>query len=216
MAVARGTDGVGSTRCGHTPSGSIVNGSGERASQLRRSGNVDFRAPRKTRVTPLLRPEEVGLVLDGMKKLGDKERTTDGEAPVIVALDWGLVGRIRTPLIQGLPVLKGIRVVVIVAIELIRAAVELVTSGLGCDHDLATAAAPEGCVVVAALQGELLDGVDAWRVQQSPIGAAIVDVGAVHRPVVGAHARTVDRNRGIARQSKSWFIAQLIGDAGLQ
>ena len=33
-------------------------------------------------IAPLLRPDEKGLVLDWLRKLGNKERTTDGKAPV--------------------------------------------------------------------------------------------------------------------------------------
>ena len=38
---------------------------------------------------------------------------------------------------------------------------ERIRSRLGCNYDLTTAAAPERRIIVAALQRELLDGVDA-------------------------------------------------------
>ena len=71
---------------------------------------------------------------------------------------------------------------------------ELVRSRLGRDDDLAPAAASERRIVVAALQRELLDGIDAGCVQQGSVGTAVVDVGAVHGPVVRAGTRAIDRD----------------------
>src|SRR5271170_2337495 len=151
-----------------------------------------------------------------MVKLGDKEGTTNRETPVIVALNRGRVCRRGSSLSYGELIQSVIRIVEIVAIELVPTAVELVGSGLGGDHNLAAATAPEGRIVVATRQGELLDGVNARRVQQSRIGAAVIDVGAVHGPVVSGRARAVDGNRTVAGQTKSRFIAQLVGDSGLE
>ncbi len=93
---------------------------------------------------------------------------------------------------------------------------ELVGSGFRRNDYLPSAAASEGRVVVAALQRELLDRVDAGRVEERSVGAAVVDVGAVDRPVVRTRACTVDRNLSVIRQTKPALSPQLIRNAGLQ
>src|SRR5579864_7281045 len=110
-----------------------------------------------------------------MVDLWDKERPADGKAIIVVALNRRLI--IGVGLVKQADVLagaEGVRVVVIVAIKFVGAAMEPVGSRLRGDYNLAAAAASEGSVVVAAFQSEFLDGVDAGGVEQGAVGTAVI------------------------------------------
>src|SRR5579864_495637 len=93
---------------------------------------------------------------------------------------------------------------------------ELVGAGFRGHNDLTAAAASEGRVIVAALEGELANRVDAGRVQQGSVGTAVVDVSAVHSVIIGSGTRAVHGDRSIVGETKTNLIRQLIGYAGLQ
>ena len=105
---------------------------------------------------------------------------------------------------------KRIRVVIVVTIKFVGAAMKLVGARLRLDDNLPAATTPKGGVIVAAFQREFLDRVDARRIEQRAVRPTIVDVGAVHRPVVGPGSRAINRNLSIACSpnpglSPNWF-----------
>src|ERR1700679_690618 len=92
------------------------------------------------------------------------------------------------------------------------------TGARSCGHqNLAASTASEAGVVGASLQRELLDGVDAGNVKQRAIRAAVVDVRAVHRPVISRSACAVDGDGRITVNSaKARLIAEQVHNAWLQ
>ena len=93
---------------------------------------------------------------------------------------------------------------------------ELVATSFSRNHYLAATAASECRVVVAALQGEFLDGVDTRRIQKRAVRAAVVDVSTVYGVVVRARARSVDGDAGVVRKTESNFVRQCVGNTRLQ
>src|SRR5271156_518777 len=92
------------------------------------------------------------------------------------------------------------------------------TGARSCGHqNLAASTASEAGVVGASLQRELLDGVDAGNVQERAIRAAVIDVRAVHRPVIGGGSCAVDGDRRVTiNPAKPGLIAKQVHNAWLQ
>jgi hypothetical protein len=95
--------------------------------------------------------------------------------------------------------------------------VEGAGAGACGDQDLATTAASEAGVVGTALQGEFLDGIDAGNIEQRGVRAAVVDIRAIDRPVVGGGACAIDGDgRDAVDSAKARLIAKQVDNAGLQ
>src|ERR1700722_5219640 len=127
-----------------------------------------------------------------MEYLGNKQRASESKPIIVVALNGDCVARRqRIPRGDRGPAAKRVRIVKIVPVEFVRAAMELVGPSLSGHHNLTTAAASKRCIVVAPLQGELLDGVNARGVQQGTVRTAVIDVSAIDGIVVGPRACSV-------------------------
>ena len=100
-----------------------------------------------------------------------------------------------------------------IAHKLVGIAVERAGARFGGYQDLSASGASIAGIIVAALQSKLLDCVHVGRVDNSAVGAGVVDVGAVNGPVVGRGASSVHRHRCVAGAG---FVAHLAHDAGLE
>src|ERR1700683_547099 len=90
-------------------------------------------------------------------------------------------------------------------------------AGPGRYQHLAASAASETRVVGASFQRELLDGVDAGNVEERAVGAAVVDVRTVYRPVIGRQPRAINGDRRDAVDpAKAGLIAEQVYNARLQ
>ena len=144
--------------------------------------------------------EEVAVGDDAAHFLGEEEEgvippdgAADGAAEVVVAQ------RGNRNVVAVVEI--GVGVEHIVAEELVEVPVELVGAGAGDDVDLPAGAAAEFGVVVAALHGELGDGVDAGIGEQREVRAAVHVVRAVDVPGVLRGAAAVDGEVDLVRSA---------------
>src|SRR5579859_5453890 len=136
---------------------------------------------------PFLRPEEKCFALVCIVVTGNKDGAAKGVAEIVIPK--------RLFFHASLVVEEGVGVENVVANEFVSVAMKFAGTRLGDHIDLAAAAAAVLRIIGASLQLELCQSVHAGSVEKGEVGTTIIDVGAIHSPIVGSGAISIDRYR---------------------